>query len=344
MFSIPNRIGQLVTAIALAGATVLYGGTAAADPSQDDQFLALLDKEEIPAVENAASVIAVGHKVCPALDGGMSAEGLVDKLIHNMYRDQPIARSYPRARVVKTMTRFVIAAVEVYCPYDQSKIASVLADGVPGANEPAHWVATYPRNPANPSDLRGFSPVSGTINFSAAWRELTGADAARLSHSMDGDVFLTESFPSGDVTPSNPPHVPAPPPPIAMQPPAKKSPPPPRHHVVPPPRQVAPPPRQVEPPPPQQVEPPPPQQVEPPPPQQVEPPQQVPPPEQVEPPAVGPEPGGAPGSGGGGGIGGNGGGGIGGGGIGGVGGGGPAEPPPAPPAPPMSPGFVRLAP
>src|SRR5574337_1119148 len=320
MFSIPNRIGQLVTAIALAGATVLYGGTAAADPSQDDQFLELLDKEEIPAVENAAIFIAVGHKVCPALDGGMSAEGLIDKLIHNMYRDQPIARSYPRARVVKTMTRFVIAAVEVYCPYDQSKIASVLADGVPGANEPAHWVATYPRNPANPSDLRGFSPVSGTINFSAAWRELTGADAARLSHSMNGDVFLTEPFPSGDVTPSNPPHVPAPPPPIAIRPPAKKSSPPPRHHVVPPPQQV-----------------PPPEQVEPPPPQ-------VPPPEQVEPPAVGPEPGGAPGSGGGGGIGGNGGGGIGGGGIGGVGGGGPAEPPPAPPAPPMSPGFVRLAP
>jgi hypothetical protein len=56
---ITTHTGSLVTPIVvLTGAASLRGGAAAADPSQDDQFLALLNEEGIPALQNVPSLIA----------------------------------------------------------------------------------------------------------------------------------------------------------------------------------------------------------------------------------------------------------------------------------------------
>jgi hypothetical protein len=66
---ITSHAGTLVTAIVvLTGAAILRGGTAAADPNQDEQFLELLDKEDIPALQNVPSLIATAqpHR-CPSV-------------------------------------------------------------------------------------------------------------------------------------------------------------------------------------------------------------------------------------------------------------------------------------
>ena len=208
--------------------------------------------------------------------------------------------------------------MEAYCPYDQSKLASIMANPAPASNESTHRVAPYMHNAVNSgSDLREPPPALDMINMSAAWQQATGIGAVRLPQLMDGGVFasgryggnrsdcdahgpalasLIGAVPPGEVTQPDPPQIPAPPPPAA---------------------QIQTPHRPMAPPPPKQP---------------------PPPPQQVEPPAVGPQPGDAAGSGGGGSTGG---GGNGSGSTGGNGDGGPAKPSPAPSMPP---GFVRLAP
>jgi hypothetical protein len=240
--------------------------------------------------------------------------------VNNAYRIDPSERLYAPGRLARTEARFIIAAVEAYCPYDQGKIASVMANPAPGSHEPTHRVAANTHNAVNSGgDLREPPSALDMIDLPAPWQEPWGTGAVQLPHLMDGGVSvagrrgddrsdcdahgtvpasLIGAIPE-EVTPPNPPQIPAPPPPTAQW-------------LTPPLPIAAPPPPKQPPPPPQQP---------------------PPPPQQVEPPAVGPQPGGAPGSGGGGG-GGNGSGSTG-------GNGGPAEPSPAPSMPP---GFVRLAP
>ena len=242
----------------------------------------------------------------------MTVGTLVDDMRNNSFT-APGDTQFPARRITSTITRFITAAVEAYCPEDQSKIASIMANPAPGSTEPTHRVAAYRHKAVNSgSDLREPPPALDMINMPAAWQEPTGTAAVRLPHLMGGGVFVPGRYggnrsdcdahgsvlasligaaPSGDITP-NPPQIPAPPPPTAQ--------------MLTPPRPI--------------VAPPPPKQP-------------PPPPQQVEPPAVGPQPGGATGSGGGGSTGGNGGGGT--------GGDGPPEPSPTPPMPP---GLVRLAP
>jgi uncharacterized membrane protein YgcG len=331
-----SHSGALITAImVLTGAAILRGGAATADPDQDDQFLALLEQQDIPALQGVPNLIYIAHRVCLKLDAGMPVDALVDTMVHNAYSINPTYRLYDRGRLARTEARFITAAVEAYCPYDQGKIASVMANPA-GWNEPTHRVAAYMQNAVNSAnDLREPPSVLDMINMPAPWQESTGTGVSRLSHLTDGGVvvagrsgdhrsvcdahgtalaWLIEAIPSGDITQPNPPEIPPPPPPTAQ--------------IQTPPRPIAAPPRPKQPPPPPQKPPPPPQQP-------------PPPPQQVEPPAVGPQPGGAAGSGGGHSSGGNGGGGNGSGSTGGNGGGGPAEPSPAPSMPP---GLVRLAP
>ena len=332
---ITSHAGALVTTIVmLTGAAILRDGAAAADSNQDDQFLALLDEEGIPALENVPSLIYTAHKVCRQLDAGMPADGLVDAMVNRAYGIDPPERLYPPDRLARTEARFITAAVEAYCPYDQSKIASIMAHPAPASNESTHRVAAYMHNAVNSgSDLREPPLALDMINMSAAWQQPTGIGAVRLPHLMEG-VFapgryggnpsdcdahgpalasLIGAAPSGEITDPNPPQLPAPPPPAAQirTPHRPIAAPPPPKHLPPPPQELPPPPQQP-----------------------------PPPPQQPPPPAVAPQPGGAAGSGG---SGGNGSGGSGGNGSGGTGGssGRPAEPPPEPPMPP---GFVTLAP
>jgi hypothetical protein len=299
---ITTHAGSLATTIvALTGAAILHGGAAAADPNQDDQFLALLNQEGIPALSGMPDLIATAHDACRALDEGYSASTVVDTLTNFASRNDP---SQDIGRYHRTEVRFLRAAVGAYCPYDQGKIASVMANPVPGWNEPTHRDAAYTHNAVNSGgDLR---EPPDMIDLPAAWQEPMGTGAVWVSHLMDGGVFvagrcgdersdcdahgtvfasLIGAMPGG-VPPPNPPQIPAPPPPtgqtltpplpIAAPPPPKQLP----QQVEPLPQQVEPPPQQ--PPPPQQVEPPP--QQPPPPPQQVEPPPQQPPPPPQQPP------------------------------------------------------------
>lgn len=271
---ITSYTGALVTAVGvLTGAATMGGGAVAADPSQDDQFLALLDKEEIPAVENVPSVIAAGHTVCRRLDGGMPVDDMLDAMRNDVYAINPRMRLH-RARVTTTVTRFITAAVETYCPYDQGKIASIAANPAPAPGEPMHPVAVY--TAGRYRDDRSHYDARGTV----------------LASSI-------EAAPAGEITPSNPPQIPVPPPPTAHI----RT--PPRVNAAPPPRQQPPsPPEEKPPPPPEQPPPSPPEEKLPPPeenplpsPEQVLPssPEQAPPPQQVEPP-VSPQPGSAGGS------------------------------------------------
>jgi hypothetical protein len=284
--------------VVLAGAATMGGGAVAADPNQDDQFLALLDKEEIPAVENVPTVIAAGHTVCRRLDSGMPVDDIVDAMRNDAYAINPRMRLH-RARITTTMTRFVIAAVETYCPYDQSKIAAITANPEPGSNELAHRVAVYPHNAVNSgTDL----PEPPALDMMGRCRDdRSGCD-------VYGAVLasLTEAVPAGEIPLPNPPQIPIPPLPTAQirtpprtiaapAPPQQQ--PPPAPEVKPPPEQVKPPPEQPAPevkPPPEQVKPPPEQpapEVKPPPQQQPPPaPEVKPPPEQVKPPPEQPVP------------------------------------------------------
>src|ERR1700758_3556608 len=184
---ITAHAGSLVTAIVvLIGAAILYAGAAAADPNQDDQFVALLDKEGIPALEGVPSLIDTAHKVCHALDAGTSANAVVDALVNYAYSVDQI----DRGRLARTETRFVRAAVGAYCPYDQGKIASIMANLAPGSNGPTHRVAAYMHNAVNSgSDLR--EPLL------AAWQEPT------VLASLIGVL-------PGGVPPPNPPQIPVP--------------------------------------------------------------------------------------------------------------------------------------
>ncbi|MCA2306070.1 DUF732 domain-containing protein [Mycobacterium intracellulare] len=318
---ITSHAGALVTAIVvLAGTAVVGAGTAAADPDQDDQFLASLVKKEIPARRNVPSLIATAHKVCRKLDSGMPVDDVVELMRNTAFNVDPIERQFPPERVTRTLTRFITAAVDAYCPYNQQKIASItaMASPSPSSNEPTHRVAASTHNTVNSaSDLRKPPPRLDIDNVLAARQEPKGAGMVRRAHLMAGGVLVAGRYgddrsardvlgtmptsligavPEGDSALPNPPQIP-PPPPTA-------------HNLIPP-RPIAPPP----------------------PPKQSPPQEPPPPPQQVEPPAAAPEPGG-------GGGGGNGGGGSGGGGTGGNGGG----PVLSPPAPHMPPGFVRLAP
>ncbi|MEB3023290.1 DUF732 domain-containing protein [[Mycobacterium] crassicus] len=248
-----------IAAVALAAA-LLQCGTAAADPNQDDQFLALLQSKQIPARENVPTVIAAGHTVCRKLDDGMAADAILDGLTEDADEMNPLLRNEP-ARLSATMSRFIAAAVEVYCPGDQAKIASLLASGARRSSTPSHLFA-----PAT------YHPMT-----------VAGSDASdRPRADMHGAVFGSPvgAVASGEISQPSPPQIPPPKVPEAKIP---KSP-----RVV------------TKPPPPQQIQPPP-QQIQSPPPQPIElpPPQQAPaPPQQSEPPAGGPQPGDAPGSGG----------------------------------------------
>jgi hypothetical protein len=127
MFSgIIRHLPAPVTAVALI-ATAMFSPctTAAADPSQDQKFFDLLGQKEIPPVDNANSLIATAKKACSKLDDGMPVGDLVELIRNNGFNENPLARLQPQDRITRTITQFINASVEAYCPYDRGKIASI---------------------------------------------------------------------------------------------------------------------------------------------------------------------------------------------------------------------------
>ena len=123
----------------------------------------------------------------------MTVGALVDAMRNNAYQGGPDRAPVSLARITSTMTRFITASVQAYCPYDQSKIASIMANTAPGSNVPTHRVAAYTHTAVNTgSDLREPPPAWDMINMPASWREPTDSSGVvRLPHLMDGGVFAS---------------------------------------------------------------------------------------------------------------------------------------------------------
>ena len=118
---ITSLADALVGASVVLTAAIICAGAAGADPSQQDQFLALLQQEQIPAIDNVPGLVYHAHEICGELDGGASVETVVTDVMNRAYGDNPALHSFP-ARVRKTAVRFVTASVDVYCPSHQGEL------------------------------------------------------------------------------------------------------------------------------------------------------------------------------------------------------------------------------
>jgi hypothetical protein len=103
----------LVSASVVLTATVICAGAASADPSQQDQFVALLEQDQIPVVDNLPALVARAHQICGELDGGASVYAVVDEEMKGIFGENPGLES---ARVHRTAIRFIAVSAEVYCP------------------------------------------------------------------------------------------------------------------------------------------------------------------------------------------------------------------------------------
>jgi Protein of unknown function (DUF732) len=119
--SITSLAAALVSASVVLTAAIVCAGAAGADPSQQDQFVALLEQEQIPPIDNVPGLIARAHQICGELDGGTSVETVLNEEMDSAYGENPALHLYP-ARVRKTAVRFITAAVDVYCPSHQGEL------------------------------------------------------------------------------------------------------------------------------------------------------------------------------------------------------------------------------
>jgi Protein of unknown function (DUF732) len=123
------RTGIASLANAVVGASVvlttaiLCAGAAGADPNQQDQFLALLDQEQIPPIDDGevAGVVARAHYICGQLNGGTPVDTLINDEMNRGYADNPRLHLVPD-RVRRTAVRFVTASVDVYCPSHRGEL------------------------------------------------------------------------------------------------------------------------------------------------------------------------------------------------------------------------------
>jgi hypothetical protein len=112
-----THAGYLVTAIVvLTGAAILRGGAASADPNQDDQFLALLSQQGIPALSGIPDLIKTAHDVCDELNSGVPTGAVVDEF--EDYANSVTPGRDP-GRVHRSAIRFVRASAGAYCPNHQ---------------------------------------------------------------------------------------------------------------------------------------------------------------------------------------------------------------------------------
>jgi hypothetical protein len=112
----------LLGASVVLSAAIIFAGAAGADPSQD-QFLALLEQEQIPPTGDGEvpGVVLRAHHVCAGLNSGTPMDALVDEEMNRGYEENP--RLHLMAdRVRRTVVRFITASVDVYCPRHQGEL------------------------------------------------------------------------------------------------------------------------------------------------------------------------------------------------------------------------------
>ena len=112
---ITSLADALVSASVVLTAAVICAGAASADPSQQDQFVALLEQDQIPELDNLPALVARAHQICSELDGGASVYAVVDEEMNGIFEENPAYRQ-ESARVHRTAIRFIAVSAEVYCP------------------------------------------------------------------------------------------------------------------------------------------------------------------------------------------------------------------------------------
>ena len=110
---IPSLADVLVSASVVLAAAIICAGAASADPSQQDQFVALLEQDQIPPMDNLPALVARAHQICRELNGGVSVYTVVDEEMNGMFEENP---GLNPARVHRTAIRFIAVSAKVYCP------------------------------------------------------------------------------------------------------------------------------------------------------------------------------------------------------------------------------------
>jgi hypothetical protein len=114
--AITSIAAALTTAAVVATAAMICAGAASADPGQQqDQFVELLARDEIPAMDNVPTLVARAHKICRELDGGATVYSVVDEEMNGIFEENP-AYHQQAAKVHRTAVRFIAVSAEVYCP------------------------------------------------------------------------------------------------------------------------------------------------------------------------------------------------------------------------------------
>jgi hypothetical protein len=119
-----QRIARLAGVSVVLTAAIILAGVAGADPSQQqDQFLALLEQEQIPPTGDGEipGVVARAHHICGELNGGTPVDAVVNEEMDRGYAENPRLRLLSD-RVRRTVIRFVTASVDVYCPRHQGEL------------------------------------------------------------------------------------------------------------------------------------------------------------------------------------------------------------------------------
>ena len=113
---IPSLADALVSASVVLTAAIICAGAASADPSQQDQqFLALLEQDQIRAIDNVPALVARAHQICSELDGGVSVATVVNEQMNAMFEENPAYHQISN-RVKRTAIRFIAVSADVYCP------------------------------------------------------------------------------------------------------------------------------------------------------------------------------------------------------------------------------------
>jgi hypothetical protein len=112
---ITSLAGALVSASVVLTAAIICAGAASADPDQQDEFVALLQQDQIPLMDNLPALVARAHQICRELDGGASVETVVNEEMNGIFEENPAYHQFSD-RVRRTAVRFIAVSADVYCP------------------------------------------------------------------------------------------------------------------------------------------------------------------------------------------------------------------------------------
>ena len=118
MDTVRAGITNLVVALVVAAAALTCAGAASANPTpqeQQDQFVELLEQDQVPLVDNLPTLVARAHQICHELNSGTSVYSVLDEEMNGMFEEDPALRQQA-ARVHRTAIRFIAVSSEVYCP------------------------------------------------------------------------------------------------------------------------------------------------------------------------------------------------------------------------------------